>query len=177
MIKTIMEAARTGDKGAFGDGKIFVSPVEEVYTVSSGVEGESTCRAIGEAQAMKEVMAVIRMNKMNQTKQALADAGIAAFTAREAWAAARAWSITCRAARAPQQGYEEAIAQLWAPGPSCSQAHADRRRARQAGARPWSTRSSRPTRPATPATARSSCCPSRDAVRVRTGETGDCAIG
>ncbi len=37
MIKTIMESARTGVKGAFGDGKIFVSPVEEMYTISSGV--------------------------------------------------------------------------------------------------------------------------------------------
>jgi len=41
VIKTVMEAARTGDKGAFGDGKIFVSPVEEVYTVSSGVKETS----------------------------------------------------------------------------------------------------------------------------------------
>lgn len=35
-VNTILDAARTGEKGAFGDGKIFVSPVEEVYTVSSG---------------------------------------------------------------------------------------------------------------------------------------------
>lgn len=38
VVKTIMAAARTGDKGSFGDGKIFVSPVEEVYTVSSGIK-------------------------------------------------------------------------------------------------------------------------------------------
>jgi nitrogen regulatory protein PII 1 len=37
VIKTILGAARSGDTGAFGDGKIFVSPVEEVYTVSSGI--------------------------------------------------------------------------------------------------------------------------------------------
>jgi nitrogen regulatory protein PII 1 len=37
VIATIMEAARSGVKGAFGDGKIFVSPVEDVYTISSGV--------------------------------------------------------------------------------------------------------------------------------------------
>ena len=37
VVKTIMEAARSGKKGAFGDGKIFVSPVDEVFTVSSGV--------------------------------------------------------------------------------------------------------------------------------------------
>lgn len=38
VIKTIMESARSGAKGAFGDGKIFVSPVEEMYTISSGVK-------------------------------------------------------------------------------------------------------------------------------------------
>ena len=38
VVKVIMQAARTGHKGAFGDGKIFVSPVEEVYTVSSGLK-------------------------------------------------------------------------------------------------------------------------------------------
>jgi nitrogen regulatory protein PII 1 len=38
VVKTVMGAARTGDKGAFGDGKIFISPVDEVYTVSSGVK-------------------------------------------------------------------------------------------------------------------------------------------
>jgi nitrogen regulatory protein PII 1 len=40
VIKTIMQAARTGPSGSFGDGKIFVCPVEEVYTVSSGVKEE-----------------------------------------------------------------------------------------------------------------------------------------
>ncbi len=38
VIKTIMESARTGAQGAFGDGKIFVNPVEEMYTISSGVK-------------------------------------------------------------------------------------------------------------------------------------------
>lgn len=37
MVETIMKAARTGSKGAFGDGKVFVSPVEESYTISSGI--------------------------------------------------------------------------------------------------------------------------------------------
>ena len=38
VIETIMKSARTGTKGAFGDGKIFVSPVEESYTISSGIK-------------------------------------------------------------------------------------------------------------------------------------------
>ncbi|WP_022667736.1 P-II family nitrogen regulator [Desulfospira joergensenii] len=36
-LKTIMTTAKSGEKGAFGDGKIFVSPVEETYTISSGI--------------------------------------------------------------------------------------------------------------------------------------------
>lgn len=36
VIETILKSARTGVKGAFGDGKIFLSAVEEAYTVSSG---------------------------------------------------------------------------------------------------------------------------------------------
>lgn len=38
IIKSIIKAARTGEKGAYGDGKIFVTPVEEVYTISSGIK-------------------------------------------------------------------------------------------------------------------------------------------
>ena len=36
VIETIMQAARSGETGQFGDGKIFVTPVEESYTISSG---------------------------------------------------------------------------------------------------------------------------------------------
>ena len=41
VVKIIMDAARTGEKGSFGDGKIFVSPVDEAYTVSSGIKETS----------------------------------------------------------------------------------------------------------------------------------------
>lgn len=36
IIKIITKNAKTGKSGAFGDGKIFITPVEEVYTISSG---------------------------------------------------------------------------------------------------------------------------------------------
>ncbi|MFZ5651115.1 MAG: P-II family nitrogen regulator [Bacillota bacterium] len=39
VISVISKYARTGEKGAFGDGKIFVTPVEEAYTISSGAKG------------------------------------------------------------------------------------------------------------------------------------------
>jgi nitrogen regulatory protein PII 1 len=50
-LLAIMNAARTGDKGNFGDGKIFVQPVEEVYTISSGV------KEAAEAESAEEVPA------------------------------------------------------------------------------------------------------------------------
>ncbi len=37
VIKIILKNAKTGEKGAFGDGKIFISEVDEVYTISSGL--------------------------------------------------------------------------------------------------------------------------------------------
>jgi len=36
VISVITKNAKTGESGAFGDGKIFISSVEEVYTISSG---------------------------------------------------------------------------------------------------------------------------------------------
>lgn len=39
VVKIIMRSAKTGEKGAFGDGKIFVSAVDEVFTISSGNSG------------------------------------------------------------------------------------------------------------------------------------------
>ena len=41
VIKTVIKAARSGKKGAFGDGKIFVTPVDEAYTISSGIRETS----------------------------------------------------------------------------------------------------------------------------------------
>jgi len=37
-VTTIMESARTEPKGAYGDGKIFITPVEEAYTISRGTK-------------------------------------------------------------------------------------------------------------------------------------------
>jgi Nitrogen regulatory protein PII len=39
VLRIIVKNAKTGEKGAFGDGKIFVVPVEEAYTISSGSKG------------------------------------------------------------------------------------------------------------------------------------------
>ncbi|MFV0341347.1 MAG: P-II family nitrogen regulator [Anaerocolumna sp.] len=39
VIKIVMKYARTGENGHFGDGRVFVSPVEEAYTISSKKKG------------------------------------------------------------------------------------------------------------------------------------------
>ncbi len=39
VVKIILDIARTGKEGTFGDGKIFVSPVEEAYTISKNSPG------------------------------------------------------------------------------------------------------------------------------------------
>ena len=36
VVRAIIESARTGEKGSFGDGKIFINTIEEAYTISTG---------------------------------------------------------------------------------------------------------------------------------------------
>lgn len=60
---------------------------------------------------MKEVLAVIRMNKMNQTRQALADAGISGFHARPVFGRGKG-NVDFRILKGAEEGHEEAISQL-----------------------------------------------------------------
>ena len=60
---------------------------------------------------MKEVMAIIRINMINQTKRALADAGISSITAREALGRGKGL-VDMTLLKGAEQGYEEAISQL-----------------------------------------------------------------
>ena len=64
---------------------------------------------------MKEIMAVIRMNKMNQTKRALADAGIPAFVAREGYGRGKGL-VNQAVLEGAAAGNEEAIALLGTKG-------------------------------------------------------------
>ena len=61
---------------------------------------------------MKEVMAVIRMNMMNQTKKALADAGISSFTATGRVMGRGKGNVDYKLLEGAKEGYEEAIVQL-----------------------------------------------------------------
>ena len=64
---------------------------------------------------MKEILAVIRMNKMNETKRALADAGAASMTARKVIGRGKG-KVDYMLLKGAEEGYEEAISQL-SPGP------------------------------------------------------------
>jgi len=64
---------------------------------------------------MKEVIAVVRINMMNQTKQALTDAGIDAFFAHEAQGRGKGFANPA-VLKGAAQGYEEAAALLGEKG-------------------------------------------------------------
>jgi nitrogen regulatory protein PII 2 len=60
---------------------------------------------------MKEIMAIVRMNMMNKTKCALAEAGISSITARDALGRGKG-IVDMHLLEGAEKGYEEAIAQL-----------------------------------------------------------------
>jgi nitrogen regulatory protein PII 2 len=64
---------------------------------------------------MKEIVAIIRMNKMNETKRALTEAGISSVTARDALGRGKGL-VDMQLLKGAEQGYEEAISQLGQSG-------------------------------------------------------------
>jgi nitrogen regulatory protein PII 2 len=60
---------------------------------------------------MKEIMAIVRINMMNKTKAALAEAGISSVTARDALGRGKGL-VDLSLLQGAEKGYEEAIAQL-----------------------------------------------------------------
>jgi nitrogen regulatory protein PII 2 len=60
---------------------------------------------------MKEILAVVRLNKMNQTKKALSEVGITSITARDALGRGKG-IVDLQLLEGAEKGYEEAISQL-----------------------------------------------------------------
>jgi nitrogen regulatory protein PII 2 len=60
---------------------------------------------------MKEILAIVRMNKMNQTKRALSEVGISSITARDALGRGKGL-VDVQLLEGAEKGYEEAISQL-----------------------------------------------------------------
>ena len=64
---------------------------------------------------MKEVIAIVRINMMNQTKQALTDCGVDAFFAHEAHGRGKGF-VNPMVLEGTQKGYEEAASLLGSKG-------------------------------------------------------------
>ncbi|HEX2953551.1 MAG TPA: P-II family nitrogen regulator [Bacillota bacterium] len=61
---------------------------------------------------MKEVMAIIRMNMMNKTKQALSEADISSFSATGRVMGRGKGKVDIQLLQGVEEGYDEAISQL-----------------------------------------------------------------
>ena len=123
---------------------------------------------------MKEVIAVVRINRMNQTKTALADAGIDGYFAREAQGRGKGF-VNPLVLEGAEQGYEEAAAVLGEKGKLYPKRLVtvvveDEQVSKVVEAIIKVNRSGMP------GDGKIFVMPIRDAVRVRTGETGPAAI-
>jgi nitrogen regulatory protein PII 2 len=123
---------------------------------------------------MKEVIAVVRMNKMNQTKQALTDAGIAAFFAHEAWGRGKGL-VNAAVAAAAAEGNQEAAEILGSKGKLFAKRMvtvvvSDDKVETVVKAISAANKTGKP------GDGKIFVLPLSDSVRVRTGESGSCAI-
>lgn len=123
---------------------------------------------------MKEVLAVIRMNRMNETKLALANAGVASFTARKVAGRGKG-KVDYALLRGAEEGHEEAISQL-GPGPKLVPKRMlfvvvpDDAVPRVVGAIMDVNRTGHP------GDGKVFVMPVRESIRVHTGETDDAAL-
>ena len=110
VIKTVLKAARTGDKGRLRRRQDLCLPGGRSLHHQLRHQGERR-RGDGRGQDMKEIMAIVRINMMNKTKKALAEAGISSITARDALGRGKGL-VDLTLLEGAEKGYEEAIAQL-----------------------------------------------------------------
>ncbi|WP_421899656.1 P-II family nitrogen regulator [Maridesulfovibrio sp.] len=119
---------------------------------------------------MKEVIAVVRMNMMNRTKEALTEAGIDAFFAHEAQGRGKGF-VNAAVLEGAEEGYEEAAAVLGEKGKLYP------KRILTAVVPDESVDAVveeiiKVNKTGKPGDGKIFVCPIGDAVRVRTGETG-----
>ena len=123
---------------------------------------------------MKEIMAVVRMNKINQTKRALVEAGITSMHARECLGRGKGL-VDLEILKGAEQGYEEAVAQLGntqrlIPKRMISVVVPDKLVKKTVLSIIAANRTGKP------GDGRIFVLPVSDTVRIRTGETGDEAL-
>jgi nitrogen regulatory protein PII 2 len=120
---------------------------------------------------MKEVIAIVRMNKINQTKRALSKAGICSMHARECLGRGKGL-VDLDILKGAEQGYEEAIAllgnsQRLIPKRMISMVVPDKLVSRTVESIIAVNRTGKP------GDGKIFVVPINDSVRIRTGESGD----
>ncbi|MFZ9023629.1 MAG: P-II family nitrogen regulator, partial [Anaerohalosphaeraceae bacterium] len=121
-----------------------------------------------------EVLAVIRMNKMNETKRALADAGVASMTARKVIGRGKG-KVDYLLLKGAEEGYEEAINQL-SPGPKLIPKRMLTMVVPDSKVDVTVKTVIEVNKTGAPGDGKIFVMPVSDAVRVRTGELGDDAL-
>ncbi len=123
---------------------------------------------------MKEITAIIRMNKMNETKKALSEAGLAALTARKVVGRGQG-KVDYLLLKGAEAGYEEAINQL-GPGPKLIPKRMLTLVVPDEKVKDVVDTIITVNQTKSPGDGKIFVQPVLDALRVRTGETGDSAI-
>ena len=123
---------------------------------------------------MKEVMAIIRMDKMNVTKRSLSEAGIHSMTARKVIGRGKG-KVDYLLLKGAQEGYEEAINQL-SPGPKMLPKRAVTIVVPDSKVELTVKTIIDVNQTGSPGDGKIFVLPIMDAVRVRTAESGDVAL-
>jgi nitrogen regulatory protein PII 2 len=123
---------------------------------------------------MKEIYAVIRMNKMNETKRALSDAGVASMTARKVVGRGKG-KVDYLLLQGAQEGYDEAINQL-KPGPKLIPKRLINITVPDGMVKTAVRTLIEVNQTGNPGDGKIFIKPVTDAVRVRTGESADAAL-
>ena len=123
---------------------------------------------------MKEILAIVRMNKMNATKRVLADAGISSFTARKV-VGRGVGKVDYMLLKGAEAGYEEAISQL-GPGPKFVPKRMLTIVVPDELVKPAVDAIIKVNQTSCPGDGKVFVLPVTDAVRVRTGESGGAVL-
>ncbi len=120
---------------------------------------------------MKEIVALIRMNKMNETKRALAGADISSFTARKVMGRGKG-KVDYLLLKGAEEGHDEAINQL-GPGPKLIPKRMLNIVVPDALVKVAVEAIIRVNQTGNPGDGKIFVMPVTDTIRVRTGESGD----
>ncbi len=124
---------------------------------------------------MKEILAVIRMNKMNATKKALSELGVASMTARKVIGRGKG-KVDYLLLKGAEEGYEEAINQL-SPGPKLIPKRMVQIVTRDEKVDEIVETLISVNQTGSPGDGKIFVLPISETIRVRTGETGEEALG